>query len=205
MRGTYTLNSPAAQSLSAACTAGQRLVLTAIPANSLYDGGQWVSSTGGNAAFANYLAALAGRFGLCLAAIEVGNEINGSGALVYPAGTNPAAAYGATPKGSMWSLLSSKPRWKRRAGACRSGRANSASTPATSRRRRAKGWNWWPARTDEDQGAGGDGGRRRAVRILTGASSICPRIEPSPSVCEIGESQILRTTSMPAVTLPNTA
>ncbi len=98
VRGSYNLNTPAAQSLSAACAAGQRLLLTAIPANPLYDGGQWVSSTAGNAAFASYLAALAGKFGSCLAAIEVGNEINGSGALVYPARTNPAAAYVATLK-----------------------------------------------------------------------------------------------------------
>lgn len=98
VRGSYNLSTQAAQSLSAACAAGQRLVLTAIPANPLYDGGGWVSSTAGNASFASYLAALVGRFGPCLAAIEVGNEINGSGALVYPAGTNPAAAYVATLK-----------------------------------------------------------------------------------------------------------
>ena len=34
----------------------------------------------------------------CLAAIEVGNEINGPGTLVYPAGANRAAAYVATLK-----------------------------------------------------------------------------------------------------------
>ncbi|WP_421850122.1 hypothetical protein [Novosphingobium sp.] len=98
VRGSYTLDSPAAQALGAACSAGQRLLLTAIPANPLYDGGGWVSSATGNAAFASYLAALASRFGPCLAAIEVGNEINGSGAMVYPAGVNPAAAYVTTLK-----------------------------------------------------------------------------------------------------------
>jgi hypothetical protein len=98
VRGSYALNTPAVQALTAACAAGQRLLLTAVPANPLYDGGQWVSSAAGNAAFANYLAALADRFGPCLAAIEVGNELNGSGTLVYPAGVNRAAAYVATLK-----------------------------------------------------------------------------------------------------------
>ncbi len=98
VRGSYSLNTPAAQALAAACASGQRLLLTAVPANPLYDGGQWVSSAAGNAAFAAYLAALADRFGTCFAAIEVGNEINGNGALVYPAGTDRAAAYVATLK-----------------------------------------------------------------------------------------------------------
>jgi hypothetical protein len=92
-RGNYTLNSPAAQALAAACAAGQRLLLTAAPVSPLYDGGQWVSSAAGNAAFAGYLAALADRFGTCLAGVEVGNELNGPGTLVYPAGTDKAAAY----------------------------------------------------------------------------------------------------------------
>lgn len=98
VRGSYPLNSPAAQALAAVCAGGQRLLLTAVPANPLYDGGQWVSSAAGNAAFAAYLAALADRFGTCLAAIEVGNEINGNGSLVYPAGVDRAAAYVATLK-----------------------------------------------------------------------------------------------------------
>jgi hypothetical protein len=48
--------------------------------------------------FAGYLAALVNRFGSCLAGIEVGNEINGPGTLIYPAGTDRAAAYVATLK-----------------------------------------------------------------------------------------------------------
>lgn len=98
VRGSYSLNTPAAQTLAAACAGGQRLLLTAVPSNPLYDGGGWVSSAAGNAAFAAYLAALADRFGPCLAAVEVGNEINGSGTLVYPAGVDRAAAYVATLK-----------------------------------------------------------------------------------------------------------
>lgn len=98
VRGTYNLTSPAAQTLAAACTGGQRLLLTAVPVNPLYDGGQWVSSAAGNAAFASYVTALADRYGACLAGIEVGNEINGPRTLIYPAGVNPAAAYVATLK-----------------------------------------------------------------------------------------------------------
>ncbi|MBX9883487.1 MAG: hypothetical protein K2X68_00790, partial [Novosphingobium sp.] len=98
VRGSYCLNTPAVQTLAAACAGGQRLLLTAVPSNPLYDGGGWVSSAAGNAAFAAYLAALADRFGPCLAAIEVGNELNGSGTLVYPAGVDRAAAYVATLK-----------------------------------------------------------------------------------------------------------
>ena len=98
VRGSYRLDGPAAQALGAACKGGQRLLLTAVPVNPLYDGGQWVSSAAGNAAFAAYLAALTDRFGPCLAAIEVGNEINGPGTLVYPAGVNRMAAYVATLK-----------------------------------------------------------------------------------------------------------
>lgn len=98
VRGAYNLGGPAAQALQAACAGGQRLLLTAVPVNLLYDGGQWVSSPAGNAAFAAYLGALSERFGTCLAAIEVGNEINGPGTLLYPAGVNRAAAYVATLK-----------------------------------------------------------------------------------------------------------
>lgn len=46
---------------------------------------------------------------------------------------------------------------------------------------------------------------RRTVSTFTGGSRICPFITPSPLVAETGESQILRTTSMPLTTRPNTA
>lgn len=98
VRGSYDFGTPAAQALTSACANGQRLLLTAVPVNPLYDGGQWVSSAAGNAAFASYLAALTTRFGSCLAAIEVGNEINGPGTLLYPVGVDRAAAYVATLK-----------------------------------------------------------------------------------------------------------
>ncbi|MFM9937647.1 MAG: hypothetical protein ACKVOL_15785 [Novosphingobium sp.] len=93
VRGRYTLDSAAAQTLGAACTSGQRIMLTVVPTNPLYDSGYWVWSPAGNAAFAAYLAALVDRFGPCLAGIEIGNELNGSGTLLYPAGADRAAAY----------------------------------------------------------------------------------------------------------------
>ncbi len=91
--GSYSLNGPAAQNLAAACAAGERLLLTVVPTNPLYDTGYWVWTAEGNAAFAAYLAALSDRFGPCLAAIEVGNELNGTGTMTYPAGADKSAAY----------------------------------------------------------------------------------------------------------------
>jgi hypothetical protein len=77
----------------AACQAGRRLILTQIPVNPLYDNGLWVSSEQGRAAFAAYLGALKDKFGSCLAAIELGNEINGNRAMVFAGGIDSVAAY----------------------------------------------------------------------------------------------------------------
>src|SRR6185369_10568386 len=56
-------------------------------------------------------------------------------------------------------------------------------------------------------GAGGVGGgtTRRAASILTGFSSNCPRIPPSPLVGETGASKIALTTSIPTITSPKAA
>lgn len=79
--------------LDRACASGMKLMLTVIPRHRLYDGGRIVTSPEGRAAFAAYLDTLARRFGDCLVAIEVGNEINGARALPVPRGTDPLAAY----------------------------------------------------------------------------------------------------------------
>lgn len=92
-KGRYALGSAAAQNLMAACQAGRRLILTEIPTNPLYDNGLWVSSEQGRAAFAAYLGALKDKFGSCLVAIELGNEINGSRAMVFAGGIDSVAAY----------------------------------------------------------------------------------------------------------------
>lgn len=93
VRGAYALDGAAAQALSLACSRGMRLILTIVPRNPAYDGGLWVYSDEGRAAYASYLEVLAAKFGTCLAGIEMGNEINGAGVLQYPAGTDPAATY----------------------------------------------------------------------------------------------------------------
>ncbi|NKJ43106.1 hypothetical protein [Novosphingobium sp. SG720] len=92
-KGQYALGSAAAQNLVAACQAGRRLILTEIPVNPLYDNGLWVSSEQGRTAYAAYLGALKDKFGSCLAAIELGNEINGSRAMVFASGIDSVAAY----------------------------------------------------------------------------------------------------------------
>lgn len=92
-KGRYDLTGSAAAALAAACAAGQRVVLAITPQHPLYDGGKWVTSEAGNAAYAAYLAALADRFGPCLAGIELGNELNVTGGMPYPDGTDRAAAY----------------------------------------------------------------------------------------------------------------
>ncbi len=92
-KGSYALATPAAQALSAACAAGRKIELTITPANPLYDGGMWVVSDEGRAAYASYLAALADKFGSCLIGIEMGNEINGNGAMAFSAGVDRTLAY----------------------------------------------------------------------------------------------------------------
>ncbi len=91
--GTYNFTGPAAQALQAACARGLRLIVTVPPANPLYDGGKWVTTATGQAAYAAYLDALATRFGTCLAGIQLGNELNGGSNMAFPAGTDAPKAY----------------------------------------------------------------------------------------------------------------
>ena len=80
--------------LRIACQAAQRLILTANPRNPLYDGGLTVSSSEGTAAFVAYLKALVGAFPAgCVAAVEIGNEINGGRGLPVASGSDPAEVY----------------------------------------------------------------------------------------------------------------
>lgn len=91
--GVYDFSAAANATLLAHCAAGGRLILTIVPSNALYDGGRSVYSDAGRAAYANYVVALLRRFGACVVAIEVGNEVNGANALNYPAGLERAATY----------------------------------------------------------------------------------------------------------------
>lgn len=91
--GTYDFSGSAVQTLAGFCATGGKLNLTIVPRNALYDGGKMVYSAAGQAAFAAYLDKLLDRFGGCVTALEIGNEINGSNALDFPDGYNKPQTY----------------------------------------------------------------------------------------------------------------
>lgn len=92
--GVYTFaGSTSVDTLTRHCAANGKLLLTIVQKNPLYDGGKTVYSAAGQAAYAAYVKALLDRFGSCISAIEVGNEINGADALDYPAGMDEARTY----------------------------------------------------------------------------------------------------------------
>lgn len=91
--GVYTFSGSSVDTLSSHCAANGKLILTIVQKNALYDGGKTVYSNTGQAAYAAYVRALLDRFGSCISAIEVGNEINGAGAFDYPAGMDEARTY----------------------------------------------------------------------------------------------------------------
>lgn len=87
-KGTFDFTGGTAQKIDAACARGKKFLLVQIPLNKHYDGGKFVYSPEARAQFAKYLRAVADRFGSCIAAFEIGNEINGGGNTRpdYPAG-----------------------------------------------------------------------------------------------------------------------
>jgi hypothetical protein len=92
--GVYDFSSSGAASIAKACEAGLKVTLTIQPMNPLYDGGKVVYTPAGQAAYGNYLKALMGKYGACIAGFEIGNEINGgSFTSNYVAGTVPATTY----------------------------------------------------------------------------------------------------------------
>jgi hypothetical protein len=95
--GAYDFTAATVTPLTTYCANGGRLTLTIAPQNPLYDGGKSVYTDAGRAAYASYVASLLNKFGKCLTAIEVGNEINSSG-LSYPTGVDKPTAYVATLK-----------------------------------------------------------------------------------------------------------
>ncbi|WP_296219218.1 glycosyl hydrolase [uncultured Sphingomonas sp.] len=96
IRGQYDFNSSAVATLDRFCASGGKITLTIVPKNALYDAGVSVYSVDGQAGYANYLVALAERFGSCLSALEIGNEVNGGATLDYPAGYDHATTYVST-------------------------------------------------------------------------------------------------------------
>jgi Glycosyl hydrolase catalytic core len=75
-RGVYTFGDKTSGQIDRLCRDGYRVVLVTLLNNPLYDGNNTVYSPVGRKALANYLGAVAGRYADCLAAIEIGNEIN---------------------------------------------------------------------------------------------------------------------------------
>lgn len=96
VRGQYDFSGNAVATLDRFCASGGKLSLTIVPKNALYDNGMSVHSADGQTGYANYLVALAERFGSCLSALEIGNEVNGAGTLDYPAGYDRATTYVST-------------------------------------------------------------------------------------------------------------
>ena len=91
--GVYNMSHATLSRLDQACAAGNRLILTEVPKNPIYDSGKMAYSATAKTAYAKFVSALLGRLGSCVVAIEVGNEINGPGTLDYPSGTNWVDAY----------------------------------------------------------------------------------------------------------------
>lgn len=91
--GVYDFSGTALQTLSRFCAGNGRLTLTIVQKNPLYDGGRPVYSDAGREAYATYIKAVLDRFGSCISAVEVGNEVNGANALAYPAGMDVARTY----------------------------------------------------------------------------------------------------------------
>lgn len=75
------------------CDRGIRVILGTGLTHPGYDAGKTVHSPTGRAALARYLARVAERFKTCLAAIEVGNEINLKPNITGPAAVDPVQSY----------------------------------------------------------------------------------------------------------------
>ncbi|GAA4773485.1 hypothetical protein GCM10023219_20950 [Stakelama sediminis] len=93
VRGSYDFSGQEASRINLACTAEMPVILTIIPDNPNYDGGSTVYTDAGRSAYAAYLNALIGKFGKCIVAFEIGNEINTANGLNYPAGSDSATLY----------------------------------------------------------------------------------------------------------------
>lgn len=79
--GNYSYSLQNAGHLDRLCKLNMPVVLVVDPRNPLYDDGTTADSPSAQAAFGAFIANVADRYGDCLAAIEVGNEINGANAM----------------------------------------------------------------------------------------------------------------------------
>lgn len=105
--GQYDFTAQNSGHLNRLCAMKLPVVLVIDPRNPLYDGGMTADTAQAQAAFGAFVAAVADRFGTCLAAIEVGNEINGAKAMTGAAASHRADSHTRLMK-AVWQVV--KPR-----------------------------------------------------------------------------------------------
>lgn len=91
--GRYIFTAQNSGYLDRLCQMKIPVVLVIEPRNPLYDNGATADSANAQTAFGAFVAGVADHFGNCLAAIEVGNEINGAKAMTGPAAINRAQSH----------------------------------------------------------------------------------------------------------------
>ncbi len=91
--GQYDFADAKTRHIRAACAKGMTVLLGIDPRNRLYDGGATAFTPEAQAAFANYIKAIADRFPGCVTAIEIGNEVNGQNGMTGAAAQHRALAH----------------------------------------------------------------------------------------------------------------
>jgi len=91
--GQYFFTEQNSAHIASSCAAGMKVLLVIEPRNPLYDSGQSAYSPASQNAFASSLAAIAARYRGCVAAIQIGNEINGRNNVTGLAAANRVAWY----------------------------------------------------------------------------------------------------------------
>lgn len=105
--GQYSFTDQNSAHVRRACDAGIGVILVLRPNNPLYDGGTTVYTEEGRTAFARYVLAILDRFGPCVRAVEIGNEINAGNNVNGPAAADRIQSHVALLK-DVYSLV--KPR-----------------------------------------------------------------------------------------------
>lgn len=93
MPGRYEFTSRYSGHVDQLCRLGISVLLVIEPRNPIYDGGQTAYSAAAQQAYAQYLKAIADRWPGCVAAFEIGNEINGSRGMTGPAANDRIRAH----------------------------------------------------------------------------------------------------------------
>lgn len=95
VQGRYEINERNAGHIPRLCAGGKRVVLVTDPRNRLYDAGLTAHSPAARAAYARFLRTIVDRFGNCILALEIGNEINAAANMTGPAARDRAASHAA--------------------------------------------------------------------------------------------------------------